>query len=68
MMLSLDVPVEDVARMASSNPARLLGVNEEYGSIEVVKRADLVALDTEGDVQLTLVGGRIAFDKSGMEA
>ena len=59
-MLSLDVPLEDVALMASSNPARLLGVDRDYGSIEEGKRADLVALDAEGNVRLTLVGGRIA--------
>jgi N-acetylglucosamine-6-phosphate deacetylase len=60
LMLSLDVPVEDVARMASGNPARLLGVDRDCGSIEEGKRADLVALDTEGNVRLTLVSGRIA--------
>jgi N-acetylglucosamine-6-phosphate deacetylase len=63
LLLSLDVGIEDVARMAASNPARLLGVEKDYGSIEEGKRADLVALDTEGNVRLTLVGGRIAFDR-----
>jgi N-acetylglucosamine-6-phosphate deacetylase len=62
MMLSLDIPVEDVARMASTNPARLLGVNQDCGSIEMGKRADLVALDGEGNVRLTLIGGRGAFE------
>jgi N-acetylglucosamine-6-phosphate deacetylase len=62
MMRSLDVPAEDVARMASSNPARLLGVDDDCGSIEEGKRADLVALDGDGGVRLTLVGGRTAFE------
>lgn len=61
-MLSLDLPLEDVARMASSNPARLLGVDQDCGSIEEAKRADLVALDMEGNVRLTIIGGRVAFD------
>ncbi|HUQ31227.1 MAG TPA: amidohydrolase family protein, partial [Pyrinomonadaceae bacterium] len=61
-MLSLSVRLEDIARMASSNPARLLGVAQAYGSIEEGKRADLVALDTEGAVRLTLIGGRVAFE------
>jgi N-acetylglucosamine-6-phosphate deacetylase len=60
LMRSLTVPVEDVARMAASNPARLLGIDQDYGSIEEGKRADLTALDDEGNVRLTLVGGRIA--------
>ncbi|HYE64066.1 MAG TPA: N-acetylglucosamine-6-phosphate deacetylase [Pyrinomonadaceae bacterium] len=62
MMLSLEVPATDVARMAAYNPARLLRVSEDCGSIEEGKRADLTALDDEGSVRLTLVGGRVAFD------
>ncbi len=63
-MLSLDIPIEDVAQMASGNPARLLGVDRDYGSIEEGKRADLVALDREGNVRLTLIGGRVAFENT----
>ncbi len=62
MMLSLDVPLQDVAQMASTAPARLLGLHQEYGSIEIGKRADLVALDREGNVRLTLIGGRVAYE------
>jgi N-acetylglucosamine-6-phosphate deacetylase len=60
-MLSLGVAPHEVARMASLNPARLLGVSDELGSIEEGKRADLVALDDAGRVRLTLVGGRVAY-------
>jgi N-acetylglucosamine-6-phosphate deacetylase len=59
-MISLGVSLEDVARMASLNPAHLLGLSEDYGSVEEGKRADLVALDDERNVRLTVVGGRIA--------
>lgn len=45
LLRSLGVSYVDLARMASLNPARLLGVDHECGSIEVGKRADLVALD-----------------------
>lgn len=62
LMLSLNVAQQDVAQMAASNPARLLGVGHDCGSIEEGKRADLTALDEKGNVRLTLVGGRIAFD------
>ncbi|HZH33042.1 MAG TPA: N-acetylglucosamine-6-phosphate deacetylase [Pyrinomonadaceae bacterium] len=60
-MLSLGVAPADVARMASANPARVLGLAESYGSIAEGKRADLVALDAEGNVRLTLIGGRVAY-------
>ena len=62
-MLSLGVSLQDVAIMAAYNPARLLGINQDYGSIEAGKRADLTALDAQGNARLTLIGGRIAFDK-----
>lgn len=52
----------ELAKMAATNPARLLGIDQDCGSIEAGKRADLVALDSEGRVVLTLIGGRIAFD------
>lgn len=35
-----------VFRMASLNPARLIGIDDETGSIEVGKRADLVLVDS----------------------
>lgn len=59
MMLSLGASASDVARMASLNPARLLGVDQDCGSIEEGKRADLVAVDERGEVKVTLVGGRV---------
>jgi N-acetylglucosamine-6-phosphate deacetylase len=58
LLHSLGVSYVDLARMASSNPARLLGVDHECGSIAVGKRADLVALDADGNVKLTLIGGQ----------
>jgi N-acetylglucosamine-6-phosphate deacetylase len=61
MMLSLGFSEPEVARMASSNPARLLGIDQEYGSIEEGKRADLVALDEDQNVRLTIIGGEIAW-------
>lgn len=61
LMRSLGISDVDVAQMASRSPARLLGVDDEYGSIEVGKRADLVAIDADGKVKLTIVGGEVVF-------
>ena len=58
LLHSLGVSYFDLARLASSNPARLLSLDHECGSIETGKRADLVALDAGGNVKLTLIGGR----------
>ena len=61
MMKSLGASEVDLARMTATNPARLLRVDGERGSIEAGKRADLTALDDAGDVRLTIIGGRVAY-------
>jgi len=60
MMLSLGASEVEVARMTSTNPARLLGIDHDCGSIEEGKRADLVALDQAGKVGYTIVGGQVS--------
>jgi len=57
LMHSLGVSYVELARMASLNPARLLGIDSDCGSIHVGKRADLVAVDDQWNVRLALVGG-----------
>ena len=57
MMAPLGVSEIDLARMAATNPARLLGIDDDCGSIEEGKRADLVALNVQGEVVMTLIGG-----------
>lgn len=59
-MMSLGFSPEDVARMASLNPARLIRIADR-GSIKLGQRGDLVAMDGEGNVRLSLVGGQVAF-------
>ena len=61
MMLSLGFSEPEAARMASFNPAKLIGIDRECGSIEEDKRADLVVIDDEMNVRLTIIGGEIAF-------
>ena len=58
LLHSLGVSYPDLALMSSLNPARLLNLDHECGSIEIGKRADLVALDKNTNVKLTLIGGR----------
>jgi N-acetylglucosamine-6-phosphate deacetylase len=60
-MLSLGVAATEVSRMASLNPAKLLGAEKTRGSIEAGKLADLVALDEQGNVKLCLTAGQVAF-------
>jgi N-acetylglucosamine-6-phosphate deacetylase len=62
LMLSLGFSSSEVSKMASANPAKLLGIEKTHGSIEIGKRADLVALDEQGNVKLVLVGGRLVSE------
>jgi N-acetylglucosamine-6-phosphate deacetylase len=51
----------EVAMMSSRNPAKLLGIEKTYGSVEIGKRADLVAIDDLGEIVLTIIGGKIVY-------
>ncbi|MEO6333588.1 MAG: N-acetylglucosamine-6-phosphate deacetylase [Pyrinomonadaceae bacterium] len=61
-MMSIGFTNAEVAQMASLNPAKLLRIDNERGSIEKGKRADIVALDSVGEVRLSMIGGRVVFD------
>ena len=61
-MTSLGFSSPEVARMASLNPATLLGIDAERGSLEVGKQADIVGLDADGKVRLTVIAGRVVHD------
>jgi N-acetylglucosamine-6-phosphate deacetylase len=49
-------------QMASLNPARQLGIDDHVGRVKPGYDADLAALDANGNVVLTMVGGRIVFE------
>ncbi|HEY0079977.1 MAG TPA: N-acetylglucosamine-6-phosphate deacetylase [Pyrinomonadaceae bacterium] len=62
LLARLGVAQTELSAMAARNPARLLGLADECGTLETGKRADLVAFDDDYRPRLTLVGGRVAFD------
>ncbi len=57
-MFALGFRERQVSRMASANPAKLLGLENGRGTIEVGKRADLVVMDKNGEIILTIIGGK----------
>lgn len=58
-MLRLGFSPVETAKMASLNPAKVLGLDDNRGSIEVGKRADLVALGADSSVVMSMIGGNI---------
>ena len=58
MVTLADVSLLDAVRMASTTPARIMGVNARKGTLAVGKDADIVIFDDQFTVQATLVNGR----------
>ncbi|NMB08429.1 MAG: N-acetylglucosamine-6-phosphate deacetylase [Tissierellia bacterium] len=61
-MVQLGYKLEDVVKMSSHIPAKLLKVEDKKGSIEEGKDADLVVLDKEYNVIRTYVEGKLQFN------
>lgn len=53
----------DAVRLATANPAKLLGVEDRKGAIAVGRDADLVIFDRNFDVKMVIVRGKIALEK-----
>ncbi|WP_089964719.1 N-acetylglucosamine-6-phosphate deacetylase [Lihuaxuella thermophila] len=58
--------IPQLIRMCSSNAAKELGLFDRKGSIAVGKDADLVVIDDEWEVELTLCSGKVAYDRKGV--
>jgi len=59
-----DMNLVDAVYMASLLPARLCGVEDRKGSIEIGKDADLVVLDPDFSVRLTIRAGEVAYQNA----
>lgn len=55
----MKVPLESAVRAATANPAKVLSIFENYGSLAPGKRADIVLLDQELRVVTVIKDGRI---------
>jgi len=61
-VVEFGIPVESALRAATANPARVLGMEDQIGSIGVGKRADLTLLDAETlEVRHCVLGGKLLF-------
>lgn len=56
---STSTSLSDAVRMASLNPAKLLGIDQAKGSLEVGKDGDVVVTDVDLNVHATVIGGTI---------
>ena len=49
--------------MASLNPARVLGLDHRKGVLAVGRDADIVVLNDEYGVVMTIIGGEIVYNE-----
>lgn len=60
--------VEEAAQMAGLNAARILALSHRRGVLAVGKEADIVMLDSEFNVKLTIKAGRIIYREKSVES
>ncbi|MGQ9682448.1 MAG: N-acetylglucosamine-6-phosphate deacetylase [Anaerolineae bacterium] len=57
------VPLAAAIRMATLTPATIIDVNKRKGSIEPGKDADLVVIDQQLEVHMTMVRGKVVYQR-----
>lgn len=60
-VLKVGVPFAEAIDFATINPARMLGIDKETGSIAVGKKADFAVLNENYDVLMTIRDGEIVY-------
>lgn len=61
MVQMADVSLPDAVRMASTTPARIMGIDNRKGVLAAGKDADIVLFDDQLTIHATLIGGRIVY-------
>lgn len=65
LMRHLQMNLEDAIDYATLNPARILRLEQQKGSIEVGKDADLLVLDEHLEVVATIIAGQTVYTRAG---
>lgn len=56
------IPLWESVNCASLNPATVIGLDKEIGSLEVGKIANVVITDSEFNVKKTIIRGKIKYE------
>jgi N-acetylglucosamine-6-phosphate deacetylase len=62
-LLGWGVPFRQVIKSATINPAKEIHMDDRIGSIKAGKYADLVALDSDWNIRMVIVRGKVEVDR-----
>lgn len=68
MVQEVGLSLREAIKLATVNPARFMRLDGDRGSLLPGKRADLVLLDDTLAVRMTIVGGRVVYDRKAAAA
>ena len=62
-MNTVNISLAEAVDCATINPARVLGIADRKGSIELGKDADLIVVDKDLNVYMTICRGNVVYSK-----
>ena len=57
-----DIPLYECVNCASLNPATVIGMDKNKGSLETGKDADIIITDSQFNVKKTIIGGEVKYE------
>jgi N-acetylglucosamine-6-phosphate deacetylase len=66
LVQKLQCPLPEAVRYATSNPAKLLGIDNRVGSLEINKEATFIRLSSDFNIKQVWLQGRLVFNARGI--
>jgi N-acetylglucosamine-6-phosphate deacetylase len=63
VMVDAGIPLMEAVRMMTATPARMIGVGDRKGALAAGVDADIILFDDQIEVGLTMIGGRVVYEK-----
>lgn len=64
MVSKAEIPLTDAIKMITATPARILEISDRKGALVAGKDADIVIFNKNIDIQMTIINGRIVYQKN----
>jgi N-acetylglucosamine-6-phosphate deacetylase len=65
MVTMVGITLSEAVTMASATPAAILGIDDRKGRLEAGFDADITVLDSQYNAVMTIVRGKIVFNREG---